>query len=237
MSSVKRSVLRSSILRKEVVALTSLFLTGFIFVHLAGVLLVFLGPNFFNAYTKKLHGMPELIWSVRIGLILSFTVHTILTIVLTIENWRAQKGRYEVRGSKCEEGITFAKRTMIYSGLLLIFFVGFHLNDFSLAEKDGPDSVIILSEETYSLPVNLGLYGLVWKSFLNPWRVGMYILAMFCVGLHLVHGIQSLFQSLGMHQETLTPPLRRLSIVLGILIMVGFCAVPIYIYIMRVPPL
>jgi succinate dehydrogenase / fumarate reductase, cytochrome b subunit len=237
MSSVKRGVLRSSILRKEVVAVSALLLTGFIFVHLAGVLLIFLGPDIFNGYTAKLHEMPELMWGVRIGLLLAFIIHVVLTTILTIENWRAQTGRYAVRGSKCEEGITFAKRTMIYTGLLIFFFVGFHLSDFTLADKDGPDSVIIVSSETSSLPVNLGLYGLVWKSFLNPWRAGSYILVMACLGLHLIHGIQSLFQSLGLYEDTLTPRLRRLSIVLGILVAAGFCAVPIFINILRVPPL
>ncbi len=237
MSSVKRGVLRSSILRKQIVAITGLLMSGFIFAHLAGNLLIFLGPGAFNGYSDKLHEMPEVLWLARVGLIAAFLIHITFTILLTLENWQAQPSRYAVSATKSEEGLTFAKRTMIYSGLLILFFVGFHLADFTFADKEGAASLVQLSGQEGVPPANLKLYGLVWNSFLNPWRAVMYIVVMICLGLHLTHGIQSLFQSLGLYEETLTPRLRRLSIILGILAAAGFSSVPIFINIMRVPPL
>ena len=237
MSSVKWGVFRSSILRKQFVAITGLLMTGFIFAHLAGNLLIFLGPNAFNAYSDKLHEMPELLWIARIGLIAAFLLHVLFTILLTLENWRAQPSRYAVSATKSQEGLTLAKRTMIYSGLLIFFFVGFHLADFTFADKEGAASLFQLSGQEGVPPTNLKLYGLVWNSFLNPWRAVMYIVVMICLGLHLTHGIQSLFQSLGFYEDTLTPRLRRLSIVIGIVVAAGFSAVPVFINILRVPPI
>lgn len=235
MSSDSCCALRSSILRKQIVAVTGLMLVGFLAAHLAGNFLIFLGPEAFNGYSDKLHAIPELLWLARLGLIAAFLIHVILTIQLTLENWRAPGGRYAVSGSKSEESLKFAKKTMIYTGVLLIFFIGMHLSDFTLSDKDGAASIVTVGDETS--PRNLGLYGLVWNSFLVPRRAVGYTILMLVLGLHLSHGIQSLFQTLGINRDGLTPKIRKLSLVLGFLVAIGFISVPLFINLVRTPPL
>ncbi|MBK7496202.1 MAG: succinate dehydrogenase cytochrome b subunit [Candidatus Omnitrophica bacterium] len=235
MSSESRCALRSSILRKQIVAVTGLILTGFLAGHLAGNFLIFLGPEAFNGYSEKLHAIPELLWLVRLGLIAAFLIHVITTILLTLENRQARGERYAVNGSKSEESLKFAKKTMIYTGLLVLFFLVLHLSDFTLSDKEGPASMIAAGEG--NPPRNLGLYGLVWNSFLEPWRAGVYIAVMLVLGLHLSHGIQSLCQTLGFYRNDLVPRIRKLSLVLGLLAAIGFSSVPLFINIVRTPPL
>jgi succinate dehydrogenase / fumarate reductase cytochrome b subunit len=70
---------------------------------------------------------------------------------------------------------------------------------------------------------------MVWSSFLVPWRAALYILAMIAVGFHLSHAIQSLFQTLGVTHKRYTAAIRKISIVLGVVVAVGFSLVPIYV--------
>ena len=211
---------RSSVFKKQLVAITGLILVGFIIVHLAGNFILFLGPDAFNHYSATLHAVPELLWIARAILIVSAIVHIYFTVVLTIENRKSGgAGRYAV---KATHGATnFAKKFMILTGLLLFFFLFLHLADFTIGEKT--------VEQTTLQGKDLGLFGLVWNSFLKPWRVPIYLAAVWCVGMHLSHGIQSLFQSIGFYHDRYTPKIRGASLVLGAVIAAGFSLIPVYI--------
>lgn len=212
--------LRSSVFRKQLVAITGLLLVGFIMVHMAGNFILFLGPAAFNHYSEMLHAVPELLWIARAVLVVSVIVHIALTIHLTLEN-RASGGggRYAVAATHGETN--FAKKFMILTGALLFFFLFLHLSDFTIAGKTGP--AVELKGQEYEL------YGLVWNSFLNPLRVIVYLAAVWCVGMHLSHGIQSLFQSIGFYHDRYTPIIRSASLVLGAVVACGFSLIPIYV--------
>ncbi|MCA9450783.1 MAG: succinate dehydrogenase cytochrome b subunit, partial [Candidatus Omnitrophica bacterium] len=186
MSGSSWTLLQSSIIRKQIVAVTGLMLVGFLIAHLTGNFLLFAGPEAFNGYSKKLHDLGAILWVLRIGLLAAFLAHIYLAIQLTAENHSARKHRYAVSNQKGDGG--FAKRSMIYTGLLVFLFVALHLYDFTFRSKTGDPTVISGVNEGESL----GLFGLVWNSFLEPWHAGLYILAMIVLGLHLSHGIQSL---------------------------------------------
>jgi succinate dehydrogenase / fumarate reductase cytochrome b subunit len=163
----------------------------------------------------------------RAGLIGAVLTHIALTIMLTLENRQARGGAYEILGDFGET--SFAKKTMVYTGFLIFFFLFLHLADYTFADKTGPASDVVSrsSGET----VNLGLFGLVWNSFLNPLRAAAYILAVCCVGLHVSHGIESFCQTLGAKPEGYMPIIRRVSVGVGILTAVGFSAIPLYVWI------
>lgn len=225
MSAQIGGMLRSSVFKKQIVAVTGLIGVGFIIMHMAGNLLILLGPESLNGYAELLHAIPELLWVARLVLITAFVVHVYFTIALVLENRAARTHRYEVHNDLGETN--FAKKTMIYTGLLVFFFIFLHLTDFTFPAKTGPDTVLPTAEGD----VSFGLYGLVWNSFTFLPRSLFYILAVCCVGLHLSHGIQSLFQTIGFFHDRYTPLIRKVSIVLGVIVAAGFSLVPLYIVI------
>ena len=93
MASNLKSVLGSSIFRKQVSALTGLAMVGFVVAHLAGNLLLFAGPEAFNAYAHKLEALGPLLWVMRGGMIVSLALHVALTLTLAVENAKARPER------------------------------------------------------------------------------------------------------------------------------------------------
>lgn len=218
-------MLTRSIGKKLIVAISGLGLVFFILFHLAGNLLVLFGPNVFNGYAARLESLGPLLWVVRIGLAAFFIVHIVFTIWVTLDNRKARQNRYEVFEPKGGERWTTA--TMIYTGLLLFFFLFLHLYDFSFTDRHGELSVVAGASTSESL----GLYGLVWNRFLNIPRSIIYILAVTAVGMHFAHGFQSLFQTLGYEPQDYGGAVQRLSLALGAVLAVGFSAIPIYVII------
>lgn len=215
--------LRSSIFRKQVIAITGLIIVGFIFVHLAGNLMVYAGPETYNHYSEMLLSMGELLWLIRIVLITAAVVHVVLTLQLALENYRARGTRYAAYEPVGDR--SFATKTMKYTGILIFLFLFIHLYDFTFADKAGDESVVTGLNEGESLH----LYGLVWNAFNNPLRALFYVLVMVAVGLHMAHGVESLFQTLGFNHDRYTPWLRKISVVIGVVVAVGFITIPLYV--------
>jgi succinate dehydrogenase / fumarate reductase cytochrome b subunit len=97
-----------------------------------------------------------------------------------------------------------------------------HLKDYTLAEQHSAASVVNGQ--------NLGLYGLMANSFKSPVRVIGYLIALFSVGFHLAHGIQSVFQSFGLNHKTYTPLVQTVSTAIGVLFAVAFASIPVYFF-------
>lgn len=230
-SSYLSELLHSSIFRKQVVALTGIAMVLFIIGHLVGNLLIFVGPEAFNKYAEFLASLGELLWVVRIALGTCFVLHVYFTITLALENRAARAGRYAVNTSKGDAN--FARKFMILTGLLVFCVFFFHLRDFTFGDKVGPVTVVAGVNDGQSL----GLFGLVWNSFLYLPRTIAYILFVSCVGMHLSHGVQSLFQTLGFNHHRYTPLINRVSIALGIIVAVGFSSIPLYVLLKHTPSL
>jgi len=213
----------TSIVKKQIVAVSGLLLVGFILAHLSGNFNMFLGPEWLNGYAKHLEDLGPLLWGMRIGLLAKAVVHITFTVLVTIENRRSRGVAYAVSGTR--GGTTFAKKTMILSGLMVLSFLFLHLSDFTLGDKHGPSSVVAGVNGGESL----GLYGLVWNAFLNPLRVVVYIFAVCCLGLHLSHGIQSSTQSLGLSDEAVMRRVTLASRVVGALVALGYSSIPLYV--------
>ncbi len=222
MSTTIRSYFLSSVFKKQIVAVTGLALVGFIIVHLAGNTLILFGPEAFNNYAKVLHTLPELLWVARFGLIAALVLHVWFTVQVTIENRKAGgANRYAVSANLGKTN--FAKKYMILTGLFVLFFLLFHLSDFAVPAKTGPRAM--LHDREYEL------YGLVWNAFSNPVRVLFYLGFVWCIGMHLSHGIQSLFQSIGFFHDRYTPAIRNASLFIGAAVAFGFSLIPLYVFV------
>jgi succinate dehydrogenase / fumarate reductase cytochrome b subunit len=205
--------LGSSVGRKQIMALTGLGMAGFLIAHLSGNLLIFAGADAFNGYAEFLHHQKWLPLA-RIGLIAITIVHIYLAFQLTVENKAARGTRYYYKSSS---GASLASQTMIYSGVLIFFYLILHLAHFTFGDKDVPN----------------GLYGLVTDKLSSPSYGFFYVACMVVLGAHLVHGIKSTFQTFGISHPKHTPILEKALVGLAVLIAAGFAAIPILLMITK----
>jgi succinate dehydrogenase / fumarate reductase cytochrome b subunit len=201
----------STVGKKAVMAVSGVVLFGFIIGHLIGNLQFFLGPESLNAYGRFLHEKPGLTWAVRVLLLIVIALHIWTTIQLALRKREARPIGY-VR--KKAVGSSYASRTMYWSGPIIAAFVIYHLLDFTF----GVANPNFRSGDIYSNIV---------ASFSVPAISIVYVIAMLLLGMHLYHGIWSMFQSLGLHHPRYTPPLKRFAALCAILITAGFISIPI----------
>lgn len=209
--------LRSPIGAKAVTAITGLMLTGFLIAHVSGNLLFFAGPEALNAYAEGLKKFPAVLWAARFGLLGAFTLHVGVAIWLTRSNRSARPQRYA-----CENTAqaTFASRYMIHTGLVMLAFVVFHLAHFTWRVTDHRIAELGPFEVHRMLVIG----------FQQPLVAGSYVLAMIAIGLHLSHGIASIFQTLGINHPRYNGVIRKMGPVLGIAIAALFASIPLSIY-------
>lgn len=177
------------------------------------------GPDAYNWYAAKLMHLRPGLYIVEFGLALIFFIHIYFTSVLVAENVRARKVRYAVNQPVGKRSL--ATKLMPYTATYLLIFLIWHLLDFTFTDH---------SAQKYFLNgVDLGLYGVVYHAFVDPWHSFGYIVAMFCLGFHLAHGIQSTVQTFGYNHPTFTPLIQNVSNAFGILIAFGYSTIPILI--------
>jgi succinate dehydrogenase / fumarate reductase cytochrome b subunit len=217
----RQNYFSSSIGRKQTVAITGLALILFLVGHLAGNLLIYLGPHAYNGYAEKLAGLRPGLYVIEFGLLAVFLTHIHFTSSLVLENIRARSKRLSPDSPKGERSL--ATRIMPFTGALLIWFVIQHLLDFTFTAHNGLRSVLADGQDH-------GLFGLVYNSFQDPRNVAFYIAAMASVGFHLSHGIESTVQTLGFNHPVYTPRVRSLSRWLGFIIAAAYSSLPIAVY-------
>lgn len=200
---------KSSIGRKVVVAAAGLLLCGFLVTHLAGNLFLFVGEGAFNHYAEALESNP-LLPLAEAGLAGLFLIHILVSLKLRWENNQARPVAYEMQRSK--GGRTPGSRTMTWTALLTLAFIIVHLKTFKFSEHGA------------------SLYAHVVGSFKNPLYAGFYVLAMLGLGLHLSHGVQSGFKTLGFDHPRWTPLVRKLGWAFAFAICGGFAAIPIWAF-------
>src|SRR5262249_44922656 len=119
----------SSLGKKCIMAVTGLAMFGFVVVHMLGNLQIFLGPDAINDYGYFLQSKPELVWPVRLGLLLMVVLHIWAAIKLSAENRAARPAAY---GNYKIVAASYASRTMLVSGLILLAFIIYHLLHFTV---------------------------------------------------------------------------------------------------------
>jgi succinate dehydrogenase / fumarate reductase cytochrome b subunit len=216
----------SSIGKKLVVAITGLFLVLFIAGHLVGNLVVFMGPEPFNAYAYFLHHMLHGvgIWVFRIVMLVMLGAHIIATVALTKQNKAARKS-YEhpatIQASK-------SSRYMILTGLTILVFFIYHILHFTARvgnEYNNPElyKYMLDGKEVHN----------AWKMVIDGfsvWYVTLfYVVAMTLLCSHLMHGVGSIFQTLGLRSKKSSDLIQQISIGYAVVVWVGFISIPLAI--------
>ncbi len=208
----------STVGRKLTMALTGLLLVGFLVMHLAGNLLMFLGDETYNAYSHFLIKHPLIIIA-EIGLILLFLFHIVDAVILRITERESRPKDYDTKKSLGKRSLS--SYTMIYSGVIILGFLIFHI----VTMKFGPYYQAQNSEIEMR-----DLYRLVVEWFSKPWYAIIYIVSMFFLGLHLIHAFQSSLRTLGISHRKYLHFLTAVSYLLAIVLAIGFAALPIYFW-------
>ncbi len=209
----------STIVSKFLIAVTGLALIVYLVIHLAGNLLLFLGPETFNGYAHALVSNP-LIIVIEIGLAAIFVLHIYETVVTWIGNRGARpEGYYQKAWARGASRKSVASTTMIFTGIVTAVFVVLHVRTFRFGVH-------------YEVPGSgeRDLYRLVMEVFSDPVSVVFYELVLVLVGLHLWHGFSSSLESLGGNHPRFTPAAIAAGRVVAIVLGGGFIVIPLWVY-------
>lgn len=224
-------LLTSTIGRKLLMALTGLFLILFLTVHLSGNLQLLVPDEgeSFNKYAKFM-GHNPLIQTVSIGNFTFIILHIIYGIALALYNKNARPKGYHY--NKPERNSSWASRKMIVLGTIVLIFIVVHLVNFwGKMKLTDFGAVELVNTVQYDGVDYLNLYALTKAAFSELWLVILYVIAMIGLALHLVHGFQSAFQTLGLNHKKYTPIIKIVGVAYSILVPLGFAIIPIYMYV------
>lgn len=238
---------RSTIGRKFLMAISGLVLIGFVIGHLVGNLQIFSPPDKINGYAEFLHSMGPMLWVVRAFLFLCVVVHVWAAISLTLENQKARgtAPRYAVKHTI---QATLASRTMRLTGFVVLAFIVYHLAHFTIGGVDQNFKANLARYEMQGeyhilgFPVVqkgasvLDVHTMVVKGFQNPVVSIFYIIAVGLLSYHLLHGVDSMFQTLGLRNSRWGAGLRKLAILFSLLYFLGNLAIPAAILLGKVQP-
>ncbi len=203
---------QASIGKKAVMAVTGVVLFGYLVGHLAGNMQVYLGQEQMDNYAAFLHSMPALLWGVRVLLLVCVAMHIVASIQLARLKQEARPVGYI---KKKDAGSSYASRTMMWSGPIIAAFVIYHILDLTT----GAANTMQFRE--------LHAYENLVYSFRRIPVSGFYIFAMLLLGMHLYHGLWSMFQSMGFSHPRYTPVIKRAAAWVAILRVAGFISIPI----------
>lgn len=213
------SLWRSSIGGKVTMAVTGGLLFLFVVAHLLGNLQLLSGPDAIDDYAKFLASRPALLWIARSGLLLLLIVHVATAVRLRGENRAARPVPYVAQATL---QATMASRSMVFTGLTTLAFVVYHLLHFTLGVTN-PEHFALKAQGHGGHDV----YAMVVASFSVPGIAAAYVVAQLLLFMHLMHGIQSFAQTLGLHHARYTPLIKKASVVLAGLVAGGNILLPL----------
>jgi succinate dehydrogenase / fumarate reductase cytochrome b subunit len=208
--------------KKYVMALTGIMWMGYVLMHMAGNLKIYMGAEDLNHYGEWLRSLlvpfvPRTVtlWLLRGGLIAAFALHIHSAYSLTKMNWAKDK---KYAGDRDFIAANFASRTMRWTGLIVLLFLAWHLADLTWGiDPIHPDYI------------RGDVYHNMVQSLERPPVAIFYIVANLALGVHLLHGVWSLFQSMGWNHPKLNPIRRWIAYGFTAIVIGGNLTFPIAI--------
>ena len=187
-------------------AASGLLLGGFMLVHLAENLLLFKGEAAYNGWVDLLLSNPATPL-LEIGLLFVFVAHIITGVWVRVEDFLNAPRGYEAR--KWQGGRTVGSATMLYTAAAILAYLAYHLLTFRFVDH------------------SMGFYQMVTSAFRSPVFTAIYIAGSAALALHLSHGMQSAFQTLGLNHPKYTPLIKAGGLLVA-LAMTGFALISLY---------
>jgi succinate dehydrogenase / fumarate reductase cytochrome b subunit len=211
-------LLKSSIARKVVMALSGLFLVFFLGQHFVINITSVIAPDTFNTWSHFMGYNPLVQYILQPILIAGVIVHFVMGIALEIKNNQARSVKYaKYKGSA---NASWISRNMIITGLVVLAFLGLHFYDFWVHEmtykyiEGSPEDPTRYYAETV-------------EKFEPLVRTVIYVISFVLLALHLLHGFASSFQTMGVNNKY-SPAIQTFTKIYAIAIPLGFAFIAIY---------
>ena len=216
-------ILNSSIGRKLAMALSAMFLMFFLLQHFAINITSVFSPDLFNELSHFMGTNPLVQFALQPILIFGVVFHFVMGFVLELKNKKATTIKYAKDNGSANS--SWVSRNMIYSGLAILAFMVLHFIDFWIPELNtkyivGDSSGLLANGE-------FRYFEELVHKFENPLRVGAYVIAFIFLALHLLHGFNSAFQSVGQNNKY-TKGLKSFGKFYAIGIPLGFVFVALF---------
>jgi succinate dehydrogenase / fumarate reductase, cytochrome b subunit len=212
---------RSAIGKKAVMAVTGVILFGWIFVHMLGNLKLYLGAEHMNTYGAWLRtlgapAVPEtgLLWLSRIILLVCVVLHIHAAWAVSAMSRNARPVDYRDRQFVKS---TYASRTMRWGGVIVLLFIIYHLLHLTIGANVAPGAQFVPGDPYHN----------VVAGFRNPLVAVVYIIANLALGLHLFHGLWSMFNSLGLNHRKFNAWRRVFATAFAVIVTAGNVSFPL----------
>jgi succinate dehydrogenase / fumarate reductase cytochrome b subunit len=217
-------------------AVTGAVLIGFVTGHLVGNLQIFGPPDKINGYAHFLQSLGPALWAVRLGLLLCVVLHVGIAVQLTIENCQARPQKYDFNHTI---RATLSSRTLRWTGGIVAAFIAYHLAQFTVGWVQTGDFKTHLPGYTMTSDFHLlgfpivakglevhDVYSMMFLGFSNLWVSLFYIVAVGLLSFHMVHGAESMFQTLGWKSGWWAALLKKIVVLYCVLYFLGSLAIP-----------
>jgi succinate dehydrogenase / fumarate reductase, cytochrome b subunit len=207
----------SSVFKKAVMAVSGIILVLYLIAHMIGNLKAFTGRENFNHYSEWIRTIGEpavpaqtTLWIIRVVLLAAVVAHIWAAVTLWRQAKRARPQGYVTKKAVAQ---SYASRTMRWGGVIIFFFVIYHILDLTTGtvNPDGGDTTP---------------YDRLVAGFSNPFVTAFYVIALLLLGMHLRHGIWSATQTLGQSNRRRERTVNAFAIVFASLLTLGFLLVP-----------
>ena len=218
------SFLKSSIGRKIAMALSAFFLMVFILQHFAINILSIFNPELFNEISHFMGNNPLVQFVLQPILIFGVVFHFAMGFILEYKNRVSRTVTYAI--NKGNANSTWMSRNMIYSGGFILIFLVIHFIDFWIPEMNtkyivGDSSGLLADGSDYRY------YEELQEKFVPLWRVIFYCIGFVFLSLHLLHGFNSAFQSVGANNKY-TKSLKSFGMAYATLVPLGFVVIALF---------
>ncbi len=219
-------ILSSSIARKFAMALSALFLIIFLLIHLAVNLTSLFSEDVFNQASHFMGTNPLIQFAMQPVLIFGVVFHFVMGFILELKNRKSRNVKYvNYNGSA---NTSWMSRNMAISGGVILIFIVIHFLDFWIPELNTKYIVGDMSGYIEGTE-KLRYFEELQHKFMSPVKVGIYVVAFVLLGLHLAHGFQSAFQSVGFNNKY-TKCVKSLGVIYSIVVPLGFIIIALFHY-------
>lgn len=209
----------STIGKKYLVTLTAIVWCLFVMGHMVGNMLIFAGPEAYNRYAYTLISNPA-IYAIEMFLLAALLAHAGIALGLKVRNVLTKPTHYAVT-PRSAKGAPISSKTMAYTGTVVLAFLIWHLITF----KFGPKYLV-----EYDGLTMRDLYTLIIEKFSEPLYAFGYAVVMILIGMHLYHGVKSIFQSLGINHPQYNGFFKYFGYTYAVVVALGFISQPLYVY-------
>jgi succinate dehydrogenase / fumarate reductase cytochrome b subunit len=211
-------VVNRSIGKKLLMSITGFIMLAYVIGHLIGNMQIYIGQNALNQYAVFLKSTGGWLWFVRGILVGSLIIHVWMAITLYFENNFARPINYR---KKHYVEATLSSRTMIWTGIGVFLFVGYHLLQFT---------IITTNPQYAHLEDPMGrhdVYSMVILAFRNPLIFTVYVVSLAIISYHIVHAAKSMFQTWGLNDNHFEPLLHTIVVIFTWILFLCYISIPI----------